>query len=251
MSPWMQPISHNLIVKMGLAEKWNHKDIKGQNCSVSGLISFISCRAPQAPDRKVPAVIRQSSWLKAWTAKAIISVPVRGGVVLWNECFLHRNAITARRCDKNIWEPQYCVSKQKYLGNLSGQWRLGRFLELDYDYKNYDVQQWANKWKFRKSKLFFFPLQRTWKMLWVCALWYISINWMNSAPQLTPKLCATPPPSTYFVAFMYVVIYHLQQKPHHISQDERGDQIPVDNIPKASDTPKQGNRFKSLYIVNI
>lgn len=29
MHPWMQPISHNLIVKMGLAEKWNHKDIKG------------------------------------------------------------------------------------------------------------------------------------------------------------------------------------------------------------------------------
>lgn len=29
MRPWMQPISYNLIVKMGLAEKWNHKDIKG------------------------------------------------------------------------------------------------------------------------------------------------------------------------------------------------------------------------------
>lgn len=174
MSPWMQPISHNLIVKMGLAEKWNHKDIKGQNCSVSGLISFISCRAPQAPDRKVPAVIRQSSWLKAWTAKAIISVPVRGGVVLWNECFLHRNAITARRCDKNIWEPQYCVSKQKYLGNLSGQWRLGRFVELDYDYKNFDIQQWANKWKFRKSKLFFFffPWKDMKNALCACPLVY-------------------------------------------------------------------------------
>lgn len=191
MSPWMQPISHNLIVKTGLAEKWNHKDIKGQNCSVSGLISFISCRAPQAPDRKVPAVIRQSSWLKAWTAKAIISVPVRGGVVLWNECFLHRNAITARRCDKNIWEPQYCVSKQKYLGNLSGQWRLGRFVELDYDYKNFDIQQWANKWKFRKSKLFSFFSLKGHEKCSVCVPFgiFLSAEWiqrLSSPPNCVP-----------------------------------------------------------------
>lgn len=99
--------------------------------------------------------------------------------------------------------------------------------------------------------LLFFFFEMTWKMLCVCAHWCISTRWMNSASQLTPKLCATPPPSTYFIAFMYVVVYHLEQKPHHISQDERGDQIPVDNIPKASDTPKQGNRFKSLSIVNI
>lgn len=97
--------------------------------------------------------------------------------------------------------------------------------------------------------LLFFFFEMTWKMLCVCAHWCISTSWMNSASQLTPKLCATPPPSTYFIAFMYVVVYHLEQKPHHISQDERGDQIPVDNIPKASDTPKQGNRFKSLSIV--
>lgn len=57
--------------------------------------------------------------------------------------------------------------------------------------------------------------------------------------------------ATYFIAFMYVVIYHLKQKPHHIPQDECGDQVPVDNIPQASDTPKQGNTFKSSYIVNI
>lgn len=59
------------------------------------------------------------------------------------------------------------------------------------------------------------------------------------------------PPSTYFIAFMYVVIYHLKQKPHHIPQDERGDQVPVDNIPQASDTPKQRNTFQSTYVVNI
>lgn len=58
------------------------------------------------------------------------------------------------------------------------------------------------------------------------------------------------PPTTYFIAFMYVVIYHLKQKPHHIPQDECGDQVPVDNIPQASDTPKQGNTFKSSYRVD-
>lgn len=30
-------------------------------------------------------------------------------------------------------------------------------------------------------------------------------------------------PTPGFIAFMYVVVYHLEQKPHHISQDERGD----------------------------
>lgn len=71
--------------------------------------------------------------------------------------------------------------------------------------------------------LLFFFFEMTWKMLCVCAHRCISTSWMNSASQLTPKLCATPPPSTYFIAFMYVVVYHLEQKPHHISQDERGD----------------------------
>lgn len=62
---------------------------------------------------------------------------------------------------------------------------------------------------------------------------------------------ALAPPSTHFIALMDVVIYHLEQKPHHIPQDERGDQVPVDNIPQASDTPEQGNTFKWAYIVKI
>lgn len=40
------------------------------------------------------------------------------------------------------------------------------------------------------------------------------------------------------------MIYHLKQKPHHIPQDERGDQVPVDNIPQASDTPEQGKHME-------
>lgn len=68
-----------------------------------------------------------------------------------------------------------------------------------------------------------------------------------------PKLQgrALPPPSTHFIALVDVVIYHLKQKPHHIPQDERGDQVPVDNIPQASDAPEQGNTFKLTYPVNI
>lgn len=54
-------------------------------------------------------------------------------------------------------------------------------------------------------------------------------------------------PTPGFIAFMYVVVYHLEQKPHHISQDERGDQIPVDNIPKASDTPQAQEKHKGNY----
>lgn len=55
---------------------------------------------------------------------------------------------------------------------------------------------------------------------------------------------ALPPPCTHLIALVDVVIYHLKQKPHHIPQDERGDQVPVDDIPQASDTPEQGNTLK-------
>lgn len=203
--------------------------------------------------RQKGACCHQTKYLTESLNSQSNSVPVRGGVVLWNECFLHRNAITARCCDKNIWEPRYYVLKQQYLENLNGQWRSERFwggqiMTLKtLIFSNEQINGSLENLRF----LLFFFFEMTWKMLCVCAHRCISTRWMNSASQLTPKLCATPPPSTYFIAFMYVVVYHLEQKPHHISQDERGDQIPVDNIPKASDTPKQGNRFKSLSIVNI
>lgn len=71
----------------------------------------------------------------------------------------------------------------------------------------------------------------------------------NSAPQSPGQGPGTP--STHFIALMDVVIYHLKQKPHHIPQDERGDQVPVDNIPQASDTPEQGNTLKWAYSENI
>lgn len=68
---------------------------------------------------------------------------------------------------------------------------------------------------------------------------------------LAPTTCQRRAASqTYFIAFMYVVIYHLEQEPHHIPQDEGGDQVPVDDIAQASDTPERGNTFKSSSRAN-
>lgn len=41
----------------------------------------------------------------------------------------------------------------------------------------------------------------------------------------------------YLVALMDVVVDQLKQKPHDISQDEGGDQVPVDDVSQTSYTP--------------
>lgn len=77
-------------------------------------------------------------------------------------------------------------------------------------------------------------------------------TWISVPYNIYTKNLSTPkspgqglaPPSTHFIALMDIVVYHLKQKPHHIPQDEGGDQVPVDNIPQASDTPEQGNTFE-------
>lgn len=41
----------------------------------------------------------------------------------------------------------------------------------------------------------------------------------------------------YLVALVNVVVNQLQQKPHDISQDEGGDQVPVDDVSQTPYTP--------------
>lgn len=41
----------------------------------------------------------------------------------------------------------------------------------------------------------------------------------------------------YLVALMDVVVDQLKQKPHDVSQDEGGDQVPVDDVSQTSYTP--------------
>lgn len=79
-----------------------------------------------------------------------------------------------------------------------------------------------------------------------CPLQYL--HQQTQHPKLQGR--ALPPPSTHFIALVDVVIYHLKQKPHHIPQDERGDQVPVDNISQALDAPEQGNTLKLTHPVN-
>lgn len=118
---------------------------------------FFSWRVPQAPDRKVPAVIRQSTWLKAWTAKAILFLFVEvlssGMNVFCTEMQSLKDAVT------RIFENHDTMSWSSSIWKISMDNEDQRdFGGADYDFKNADIQQWANKWKFRKSKIFTFFL---------------------------------------------------------------------------------------------
>lgn len=42
---------------------------------------------------------------------------------------------------------------------------------------------------------------------------------------------------TYLIALVHFVVDELQQEPCDVSQDEGGDEVPVDHIPQAADTP--------------
>lgn len=41
----------------------------------------------------------------------------------------------------------------------------------------------------------------------------------------------------YLIALMNIVVNQLKQKPHNISQYERGDQVPMDDVSKTSYAP--------------
>lgn len=55
-------------------------------------------------------------------------------------------------------------------------------------------------------------------------------------------------PSSDLVAFMHFVVDELQQEPHDVSQDEGGDEVPVNHVPQAADAPVEGPRQGSASV---
>lgn len=47
---------------------------------------------------------------------------------------------------------------------------------------------------------------------------------------------------------MHFVVNELQQEPRDVSQDEGGDEVPVDHVPQAADTPVEAQVSVSGFI---
>lgn len=85
----------------GISRKMEPQRYKGVKlfCFRSDFFFFLES---SSGSRQKGACCHQTKYLTESLNSQSNSVPVRGGVVLWNECFLHRNVITERCCDKNI-----------------------------------------------------------------------------------------------------------------------------------------------------